>query len=339
MEFERTQRVIQAMVDQEIIPGASYGLINGTDLVQRQVGVAAIKPQREALWPHALYDLASVTKVVGTTTVALQLMKSGALDINRPVHDYLPAFQAPAVTVLNLMTHTSGLSGYIPNRNALPANDLLAAIQALPVSTANLNHRVVYTDLGLILMGLIIEKLTGEAVQDAVTHRVLQPLGLPDATFTPDPAQAVPTVYSQTTGLLRGIVHDPKGQVLQQHCGSAGLFASVADLTCFSRFMLGQLDVPSVLDQPTIQQLYRDWTPNHQLRRSFGWNLWHPVAQQAPVIFHTGYTGTLLMLDRQRQVGLIFLSNRVHPTVRNSSFLPARRHLIAAWLADIANDK
>ncbi len=339
MEFERTQQVIQAMVDQGVIPGASYGLISGADLVQRQVGIAAIEPQREDLWPHALYDLASVTKVVGTTTVALQLIKSGALDINRPVHDYLPAFQAPSVTVLNLMTHTSGLSGYIPNRNALPASDLLAAIQALPVSAANLNHRVVYTDLGLILMGLIIEKLTGEAVQDAVTHRVLDPLGLPDATFTPDPAQAVPTVYSPTTGLLRGIVHDPKGQVLQEHCGSAGLFASVADLTRFSRLMLGQLDVPSVLDQPTIQQLYRDWTPNHHLRRSFGWNLWHSGAQQPPIIFHTGYTGTLLMLDRQRQVGLIFLSNRVHPTVRNSSFLPARRHLIAAWLADVANGK
>ncbi|RRK10803.1 class A beta-lactamase-related serine hydrolase [Lactiplantibacillus garii] len=337
MVFEETQAEIQRMVDQGVIPGASYGLINGSDVLQRQVGLAAIEPQKLELWPHALYDLASVTKVVGTTTVALQLMQSGKLDVSRPVHDYLPAFGPQEVTVLNLMTHTSGLSGYIPNRNALPAAQLLTAIQALPISYANLNHRVVYTDLGLILTGMIIEKLTGQAVQDAITTRVLRPLKLPDATFTPLADQTVPTVYSSTQGLLRGVVHDPKGQVLGRHCGSAGLFASVEDLTRFAKLMLGQLDVPTVLPQTTIERLYQDWTPNHQLRRSFGWNLWRPLEHQQPIIFHTGYTGTLFMLDRAHQTGLIFLSNRVHPTVRNGNFLPARRRLIAAWLADIEN--
>lgn len=336
MQFERTIQTIQQMVTDGVIPGASYGLIAGTDVVQRQVGVAAVVPTPLALWPHALYDLASVSKVVGTTTVALQLIESGQLDVHRAVHDYLPAFQPQDVTVLNLMTHTSGLSGYIAHRNALPAPELLTAIQALPISRANLNHRVVYTDLGLILMGLIIEQLTGQAVQAAVTERVLTPLGLPDATFTPTVDQAVPTTYSQADGLLRGTVHDPKGQVLGQHCGSAGLFASVEDLVRFSQLMLGQVQVPNVLTPATIARLYQDWTPNHHLRRSFGWNLWRPADHQQPLIFHTGYTGTLLMLDQAHQTGLIFLSNRVHPTVRNATFLPARRHLIAAWLADVA---
>lgn len=327
------------MVTDGITPGASYGLIDGSRVIQGQVGCAAVAPEKLALWPHALYDLASVTKVVGTTTVALQLVKSGQLVLERPVHDYLPAFKPREVTVLNLMTHTSGLSGYIQNRGALLADELLAAILDLPISYANLNHRVVYTDLGLILIGLIIEKLTGQPVQDVVTDRVLRPLALPYASFTPDPQQTVPTVYSPATGLLRGIVHDPKGRVLGSRCGSAGLFASVNDLVRFGRFMLGQLDVPDVLDQATVAGLYRDWTPNHHLRRSFGWNLWRPLDHQQPLIFHTGYTGTLLMLDRAHQTGLVFLSNRVHPTVRNGSFLPARRRLIAAWLADVEMGK
>lgn len=339
MFFERTQTEIQRLVDQKIIPGASYAVMRGDQLEQGQVGVAQLQPEVKPLWPHAVYDLASVTKVVGTTTVALQLMQRGALDINRPVHDYLPEFTNRQVTVLNLMTHTSGISGYIQNRNALPAADLLAAIQKLPISVANLNHRVVYTDLGLILTGMIIEKLVGQSIQTEVTERVIRPLGLPDATFNPVVAQAVPTTYSAQAGLLQGIVHDPKGRILGEHCGSAGLFASVDDLVQFSKFMLGQVTQPTVLAPATITSLYRDWTPNQRLRRSFGWNLWHAGANHEPIIFHTGYTGTLLMLDRESQSALIFLSNRVHPVAHNASFLPARRRLIAAWVADTVTNR
>jgi len=339
MFFERTKIEIQRLVDQKIIPGASYAVMRGDQLEQSQVGVAQLQPEVKPLWPHAVYDLASVTKVVGTTTVALQLMQRGTLDINRPVHDYLPEFTNRQVTVLNLMTHTSGISGYIQNRNALPAADLLAAIQKLPISAANLNHRVVYTDLGLILTGMIIEKLVGQSIQAAVTDRVIRPLGLPDATFNPVAAQAVPTTYSPQAGLLQGIVHDPKGRILGEHCGSAGLFASVDDLVQFSKFMLGQVTQPTVLAPATITSLYRDWTPNQRLRRSFGWNLWHAGADHEPIIFHTGYTGTLLMLDRESQSALIFLSNRVHPVAHNTSFLPARRRLIAAWVADTVTNR
>ena len=332
--FERTVTLIDEMVRTQVIPGASYALIDGTAIHNRQVGVAQVQPTIKPLWPDAMYDLASVTKVVGTTTVALQLIQNGQLEIDRPVHDYLPDVRATTMTIRNLMTHTSGLSGYIPNRNALSASELQRAIQQLPLSDRNRNHRVVYTDLGLILIGLVIERLVGEPIQDVITQRVLQPLSLTETTFQPRREQAVPTTYSPQTGLLQGVVHDPKARILGKHCGSAGLFATVTDLVRFSQLMLGQIDVPTVLTQATIAGLYQDWTPNHHLRRSFGWNLWHRSADALPVIFHTGYTGTLLMLDRQRQQGLVFLSNRVHPVANNRRFLPARRRLIAAWLAD-----
>ena len=334
LTFSRTAALINQMVQDQVIPGASYALIDGAEWHTNQVGVAQIKPTIKPLWPDAMYDLASVTKVVGTTTVAMQLMQNGQLEIDRPVHDYLPTLQSTTITVRNLMTHTSGLSGYIPNRNALSADALLAASQQLPISERNRNHRVVYTDLGLIIMGQVIERILGAAIQPIITERVLQPLGLAHTSFQPQLAQTVPTTYSMKTGLLRGIVHDPKARVLGEHCGSAGLFASVTDLVRFSQLMLGQIDVPAVLSQATIASLYQDWTPNQHLRRSFGWNLWHRSDETLPVIFHTGYTGTLLMLDRQRQRGLVFLSNRVHPVANNSVFLPARRRLIAAWLAD-----
>ena len=334
MSFERTKQQIQQMVAQKIIPGASYAVMHLDHIQTGQVGVAQVKPSVQPLWPHALYDLASVTKVIGTTTLAMQLMANGQLDIERPMQDYLPTLQNRQLTVHNCMTHTSGLSGYIPNRNALSASELLAAIQTLPVSQANLNHRVVYTDLGVILTGLVLEKIVGLAIQPAITAAVIKPLGLPDATFTPQAANCVPTVYSPTTGLLQGVVHDPKARVLGEHCGSAGLFASVADLVKFAQFMLGQTAVPSVLEPATITSLYQDWTPNQRLRRSFGWNLWRASATRQPIIFHTGYTGTLFMLDRETQSALVFLANRVHPTAPNNAFLPARRRLITAWVAD-----
>ncbi|ALO04711.1 serine hydrolase domain-containing protein [Lactiplantibacillus paraplantarum] len=332
--FKRTEAQINEMVQKQVIPGASYALIDGPEIHTGQMGVAQVKPTIKPLWADAMYDLASVTKVVGTTTVALQLIQNGLLEIDRPVHDYLPSLQSTTITSRNLMTHTSGLSGYILNRNTLSAEALLAALQQLPISNRNRNHRVVYTDLGLIIMGQVIERIVGEAIQPLITERVLRPLGLWHTSFQPSREKVVPTTYSVQTGLLQGIVHDPKAQVLGEHCGSAGLFASVTDLVRFSQLMLGQIDVPTVLTQATIANLYQDWTPNRHLRRSFGWNLWHRQAETAPVIFHTGYTGTLLMLDRQRQQGFVFLSNRVHPVANNQTFLPARRQLIAAWLAD-----
>ncbi|MFB9770238.1 serine hydrolase domain-containing protein [Lactiplantibacillus modestisalitolerans] len=333
MQFERTRAQIQQMVTNQVIPGASYALLTGAQVFEERVGVAQVQPTRLPLWAHARYDLASLTKVIGTTTVALQLLAQGKLAIDRPVHDYLPDFENRRVTLRHLMTHTSGISGYIPNRNQLAAPQLLRAVQALPISDQNLGHRVVYTDLGLILTGLIIEQIEHAPIQTVITQRVLRPLALPDATFHPQAELAVPTVCQADGQPLRGTVHDPKGRILGAHCGSAGLFASVADLVRFSRLLLGQLDVPTVLTQTQIKQLYQDWTPNGRLSRSFGWNLWYRQPDQ-PVIFHTGYTGTLIMLDRQTQSGLVFLSNRIHPVVDDARFLPERRRLIAAWLAD-----
>ncbi|AVK60825.1 serine hydrolase [Lactobacillus sp. CBA3605] len=334
MMFTQTKLEIDRLVNQHLVPGVSYALLQGSQVDTGQVGVAQIQPAVKPLWSDALYDLASLTKVIGTTTLALQLRAQDALDFNRPIHDYLPAFKNQQVTIRHLMTHTSGISGYIPQRNTLSATELLAAIQQLPISQANLNHRVVYTDLVPLLTGLIIEKILGQAIQPAIMTHVIQPLGLPHATFTPQPANCIPTVYSAKTGLLQGVAHDPKARILGAHCGSAGLFASVTDLVRFARFMLGQWQLPAVLTPAVITSLYQDWTPNQRLRRSFGWNLWQAGPHRAPIIFHTGYTGTLLMLDQTTQSALIFLANRVHPTAPNNAFLPARRRLIGTWVAE-----
>ena len=332
--YPQTQQLLHDLVTQKIVPGISYALINRSEVLTQTFGWRELVPQRQQLTPGLQYDLASLTKVIGTTTVILQLVEAKRLALTDTVQRFLPEFQDERVQLWHLLTHTSGIAGFIPNRDQLPTAELKAALLKLPV-TSTFERKVVYTDIGLLYLGWIIETIYQQPVQQVITEQVLQPLRLHDATFTPDPARCVPTNtrYGQ---LLQGIVHDPKARVLGEHCGSAGLFASLTDLQQFAQWYLGQRpDLPQLISRAFIKKLYADHT-RHQLGRSLGWDLRYP-RQGQPLLYHTGYTGTMLMLDDELQQGLIVLTNRVHPHEQNSAFLDWREKIAQQFIAELPN--
>lgn len=334
--YEKTVEAIKQLVNDGTVPGVSYAFIDGQQVKTGLYGAEALVPGYEPLKPNQLYDVASLTKVVGTVNVIMQLLSAGKLTLTDTVHHYLPAWQDSRVTIRHLLTHTSGITGYIPHRNKLSANELHQALLELHVGE-NFEQKMVYSDINFIFLGWVAETILGQPIQTLITQRVLRPLGMNDSTFQPtDPTRCVPTEVSATRGVIRGAVHDPKAFVLKARCGSAGLFSTLNDLVIFEQAMLSDSDLPMTPAQKA--QLLNDQTPLHQQWRSFGWAL---LQAQLPTphrcIWHSGYTGTALVLDLTTHQGMVFLSNRVHPKAPNEPFLARRNAIIDTYLGEKAS--
>ncbi|ANK63225.1 serine hydrolase [Loigolactobacillus backii] len=337
--YDKTQAELAALVTDGVVPGVHYAFINGRTTEEHYFGYSELKPDKKLLKANQLYDLASLTKVIATTTLILELQEAGRLSVNDPLQWYIPSFQDSRVTLRHFLTHTSGISGYIPHRNSLSAAKLTYSLLGLTTG-AGFGREVKYSDTGLIYCGWVIERLLHLPVQDALTQYVLRPLGMLNSTFTPEKKLCVPASYEPGgRGLIQGVVHDPKAHILGKHCGSAGLFAPMSDLILFARFMLGDALVPRPpISQTTINSLYHDYT-GFSGGRSLGWNLKTSVeADQHKLLFHTGYVGSFILLDGKKDAAFIFLSNRIHPIAPNEAYLAKRDHLIDTYLTEKAQE-
>ena len=332
--YPETQKKIAEMLEGNVFPGAAYTFIDNDETETRLIGSAAILPEREDLREGMLYDVASLTKVIVTTTLLLRLHEEGKINFEDPVQAHLPAFRSGSVTIRHLLTHTSDLKGYIKNRDALSADELAAALISLEPG-GNIGKKVVYTDTGLILAGFIIEKLTGKSVEENFEERIKHPLAMTESSYHPtNPMRCVPTQNHPSRGVIRGSVHDPKALILGGHCGSAGLFAPMDDLIRFSQMLLhfGECEGQRILRKETVQALLQDWGSVPGQPRSLGWNLFQDGEDF--VLWHTGYTGTFMILDPNRQKGFLLLSNRVHLEDHRPEWIAVRDELIAIYLKE-----
>ncbi|WP_390409834.1 serine hydrolase domain-containing protein [Lacticaseibacillus jixiensis] len=317
------ENMLHQLVTKRMVPGVSYALMQG-DCVQTEVfGASQWLPTKQVLRPGMVYDLASLTKVLGTTTVFLQALDAGLVFIDEPLRNHLPEF-APATTFGEALTHTSGLEGYIPHRDELSAQALRQALITTLKPTGP--KTVLYRDFNLLLVGWALENVYGAAIQDVITTRVLKPLHLASASFHPNIDDCVPTTYHDSR-LLQGVVHDPKARILGAHAGSAGLFAGLADLIAFTQYAFGQRQ--SAAWPKAFAGLLRDYAGG----RSLGWDLRQDRLGQL-WLYHTGYTGGFWLLQPQSQQALIVLTNRVHPVV-NADFLDARDEIVAQYLQNV----
>lgn len=317
--FVETKAQIRDLVNEQVVPGVSFGFINGDKSETTIYGDKSWQPEKEKLVGDELHDLASLTKVMGTIPLILKLIDEKKLQLTDQVNQYLPDFKDDRVQLIHLLTHTSGIDGYIPDRDKLDAEQLINALLNLPV-TANFEKVVKYTDTGLIFLGLIIEKLYQEPVQQAIVEQILKPWELEDTTFQPVESRCVPT-YKLNGSFLKGIPNDPKARQLKAQCGSAGMFSTLDDVMKFSKIML----------QPKYQFLYHNYTKLDP-GRSLGWDI--KPDGEGQVLFHTGYTGHFIALDHQNQTAMVVLTNRVHPIENNQIFLSRRDTILNSFLKE-----
>jgi len=346
VRLETVDRVVRRGVTAGAYPGAAVVIgRRGYAVWQKAYGrVDWSRTGRPVDVDATIYDLASLTKVVATTTAAMILVDEGTLDLDAPIQRYLPEFTGPGkerVTVAHLLAHRSGLPAGIPVRRADDAEAvrqriLLAPLRATPGST------MLYSDLGPILVGWAIEVITGEPLDRFVTERVFEPLGMADTRFHPD--GAVRARIAPTELPVRGIVHDETARTLGGVAGNAGLFSTATDLAIFAEMLLngGTYGDVRIVSDSTVR---RFTTPVGDAR-ALGWEVaagergaGEFLSQRA--FGHVGFTGTSLWIDPARDLFVILLTNRVHaPRTRRAGVIIADvRHDVADAAALAVTDE
>jgi CubicO group peptidase (beta-lactamase class C family) len=339
--------VLRDAIAQGVFPGA-VALMGGLDQPARiitmgQLGLdQASEPRASTLW-----DLASLTKVVSTTTLALILEEEGLISLTDPLSKYLPGFigatpdDSPrrAVRLDHLLTHTSGLPPWKPlYKESSNYGELVGLAESEPLVSAPGQERA-YSDLGLILLGAALESCTQSSLAVLEQERIFRPLGLTGATRKPllhKRAQIAPTEERPEGGYYHGVVHDENARAANGLTAHAGLFATGIDMAAFCREWLRAArnethDAPRILPASALKRV---------LDGAHGQCLgWQHAGEGYPglgprTLHHTGFTGTALWIDPDQNLFLILLTNRVHPSREGQGNAAARRDFVRAALQD-----
>jgi CubicO group peptidase (beta-lactamase class C family) len=348
--FAEADRVLEEAVSERAFPGAVVAVGKDGILAHlRAFGRLSYDAGSPATAPDTIYDLASLTKVVATTTMAMILVDEGKLDLTKPVSAFLSGFQGGAkdkVTVWHLLTHSSGLDWWAPLYQELHGHDAyLARIQSMDL-VYEPGTKSLYSDLGAFLLGEVLERAAGESLDSFARRRIFEPLGMKDTVFRPGQdlvPRIAPTERDPWRGrVLRGEVHDENAFALGGVAPHAGLFGTAPDLARFAQMLLygGVLDHGRIVSRDTVLAFtQRAGVPGSS--RALGWDTVseHSSAGTlfSPHSFgHTGFTGTSLWIDPDRRLFLILLTNRVHPTRENDAIRKVRPALADAVVRALA---
>src|SRR5579871_1590901 len=337
---------VDAIINQAIadgnIPGAVLGVGHDGKVIYRKAyGSRALEPKRELMTVDTIFDLASLTKVIATTTAVMQLVEQGKVRLNDPVAKYLPEFAQNGkddVTVRELLTHYSGLTEDLDKTTPWESRDTAyrMAFEQKLVDSAGARFR--YSDINFIVLGALIERVSGMPLEEYCTQNIFTPLDMLHTRFLPPPSwlpRIAPTEYDEHKKMLRGVVHDPTARRMGGVAGHAGIFSKADDL---AKFALALLTGSSVLTPSSITKMTTpQQPPTAEELRGFGWDIDSPFSSNRgeflPVgsFGHTGFTGTSLWIDPTTQTYIIILTNAVHPRGQGSAI--ALRSKIATAVA------
>lgn len=335
-QFARAFALLREAITQRAFPGASLAVTCRGDLIASQgFGHFIYDVDSPPIHADAVFDLASVTKVVATTTMAMLLYERGLLDLDAPAASSLPEFQQPAVTIRQLLAHSSGLPAYVKLfETARTRGELLHAACSTPLTHPAGTHAQ-YSDIGFILLGKILERLAREPIESFFHREIVVPLSLEQTQFNPPPALATqipPTEDDRTFRLriIQGEVNDENASVMRGVAGHAGLFASAPDVVRFAECMLR--GGSPILKPETVVLFTRRESSPAGTSRALGWDTpsqpsssGHHFSSRS--FGHLGYTGTSLWIDPDRQLSVTLLTNRTWPD-RSSQAIRRVRPLV-----------
>lgn len=320
---------------------------NGTRLFTGAAGWRILGPDPEPATIDTVYDLASLTKVIATTTAAMLLREEGRLDLDAPVSAWLPDAAFRAITARHLLTHTSGLPAGRPlHREAASVDQAVARIAQTPL-TRRPGERRVYSDLGYILLGRLVEAVSGERLDHYCRRRIFGPLNMQRTVFNPHPmlwGHCAATEQCAWRGrVMRGEVHDENAHALGGVSGHAGLFAPVTDVALFCEGLLEG----RILRRETVAEMIRmDHVATYPWQ-GLGWKVdpWRDGSEgylpARRAFGHTGWTGTSMWVDFDRGFHCTLLSNTCHPSRARRENRTLRRVFHTAvhanWYAGRAN--
>jgi len=335
-------RPVTEFLDSAVAAGAAPGAVLGVSradvrFVYGTGQLGADQPARPG--QETIYDLASLTKVVGLVPAAMLAVDQGRLDLDASVEQYLPAFAGgdkSRVTIRMLLAHAGGLPAWRPLfREVQSRAEAFALADSTPLESPP-GSTAAYSDLGTIILTQILEELYHERLDSLLQQRLFGPLGMRSTGYLPSLElrdRIAPTELDPWRGrVLQGEVHDENAAVMDGVSGHAGLFSSVQDLLTYGEWLVhewhGAPALPGV-DRSTVREFTRRQNLVPGSSRALGWDT--PSGEtnfmgRAPAgsFGHTGFTGTSLWIDPKRRLVIVLLSNRVNPTRNNPRWSPVR---------------
>ncbi|MDI6600866.1 MAG: serine hydrolase domain-containing protein [Thermoanaerobacteraceae bacterium] len=317
-------------------PGACFGIVSVDESYSGFMGNAQVEPIKREMRGDSVFDLASLTKVIATTTSIMILIENGEIGLYDRIKSILPGYRYEDTTIFQLLTHTSGLPAeikfYRMCRNYEEVIDRLYDVEL----EYKPGEKVLYSDMGFMLLGLVVEKVA-EPIYKFANMYVFEPMGMFDTCYNPPEElkkRCVATEYSEDRGMIVGEVHDGNAYIMGGASGHAGLFSTVPDLVRFVEMILndGYYKGKRILGRAAIDAMGRCYTEGLNERRGLGWELKTPGHSMGDlvsdnVLYHTGFTGTSILIDRQYGLGFVLLTNRVHPTRENQKLIPLRGYI------------
>jgi CubicO group peptidase (beta-lactamase class C family) len=366
-DFTKVDNLILNGISNNYYPGAALIIGSKTDIIyEKYYGGFTYDENDQGVTENSIYDLASVTKAIATTSAIMKLYESGLLDLDTKVSYYFPDFAANGkenITLRNLLLHNSGLKAWVPfyqtcNNKADVVNTIFAI--GLEYTTGT---KYVYSDLNFITLGLIVEKISGLSLSEYCQKEIFYPLKMQNTFFTPDQkvlSYVVPTEFDSNwrKRQLKGEVHDEAAALLDGISGNAGLFSNARDLYKFMRMLMNKgkyynpysrgLKEETLFKEETLNLFLTKYvTSDYTNTRALGWD-----TKQEPVgkyrsqcgelisencFGHTGYTGTSVWCDRDRDLIIIFLTNRVYPSRGNEGIKEVRPELHNLIIKTLSN--
>ena len=329
-DFKNIDRIMSHVLAAHLVPGAVV-LIghDGKIVFHKAYGERSLEPKRAPMTEDTVFDMASMTKVLATSAAAMELYQQGRFRLNDPVAKYLPEFAANGkqdITIRQLMTHYSGLPPDVDLTQAWAGKQkgLDLAFSATPDRSPGTAFR--YSDINFIVIGALVEKLSGTTLDAYTAQNIFTPLGMKHTRFLPPEvwrANIAPTQYDEHHRMLLGVVHDPTARRMGGVAGHAGLFSTANDVAIYAQSLLDRLQGRSSsfpIDRLTLEKMTTPQQPATGVAlRGLGWDIESPFSGNRGELFpvggfgHTGFTGTDLWIDPWSDSYVIFLSNRVHP--------------------------
>jgi len=360
---------IPALVEQAIadkkLPGAVVLVGRGDRIVyQKAIGQRAVAPAPEAMTLDTVFDLASLTKVVATTTSVMKLVEDGRIRLNERVSDYIPGFERhhkANITIRHLMAHTSGLRPDLDSAVSWTGAETAIQLALDEVPAAAPGVRFVYSDINYFLLGDIVRRVSGLPLHEFARKNIFEPLGMNDTMFVPPASlhpRIAPTEACTEFGwpcdgpgmkMMRGVVHDWTARRMGGVAGHAGLFSTAADLAIFCQMLLdgGSYKGARILSPLTVAKMTTPASASGDANvRGLGWDIDSSFSSNRGELLpigsfgHTGFTGTSIWIDPVTTVFVVFLSNRVHPDGKGDvTPLRARVSTVAASaITDVPSD-
>jgi uncharacterized protein YbbC (DUF1343 family)/CubicO group peptidase (beta-lactamase class C family) len=334
--------IVQDAIREGQIPGAVLLVGHDGEVIYRKAfGNRSLEPHREPMTVDTIFDIASLTKVVATTTAVMQLVQRGQVRINDPVAKYIPEFAQNGkedVTVRELLTHYSGMPKDLDLTTPWQGRDKAFQMAYEEKPAFPPGSRLLYSDVNFITLGALVERVSGTSLDAYCAQKIFVPLRMMHTRFLPPAAwrpKIAPTEFDQEGKMLRGGVHDPTARRMGGVAGHSGVFSTADDLSKFAQVLLnGSTVLPALLVEKmtTPQQ-----PPTAQELRGFGWDIDSPYSSNRGELLpvgsfgHTGFTGTSLWIDPTTRTYIILLTNAVHPRGKGSAI--ALRSKVATAVA------